>query len=488
MKLLDACHWLLQRRRWLILPGALLIAGLLGLILPVRAFVILVCPVVFATCMMAIYWMAQRHFCTPAHLRMPAPRDARAEVVLVDASLIDGSKRVMAAAQPVNAMPGMSLRMGSGAILLGSAMALLSHKLPEDDAAAMLMAAADLKLQPEALRRKSPTLDEGVEDGMHRITVQDGQEERSYFMASAATVAAACATIWEGQIRPMRSSDRARILDAESYMMAGKCRVYAFATASGTEKPVFLGLAGLGSQLNMEAIRGLNELRSQGLTIALRDDGLGDADMAALRRNLGVPDVHARPDMCLSAGAPCHEAGCLTILMAEGQPLEEPVEAIKTHFTALTRYMTGIGSLLALCLAACMLAGGAAAPLWTALLLAIACVTFGRGRAPQLKRWTLAIPLVICLLSRLLLISAAPQSANAAGNCLCIALTASAAFTLLPHKWRWTEVLPLVLAALAASAYPLITQPLTALFALLTGALAGITLLALNRRFFGKCS
>lgn len=481
MKLLDACHWLLQKRRWLILPSMLLVILLLGLILPTRAFVILVCPVVFSLCMLGIYRLAQRTLPVGQFLRTPAPRDARAEILLVDASLIDGGKRVMAAAQPVNAMPEMSLRMGSGAILLGSAMILLSHKLPEDEAAAMLMAAAELKLQPEALRRKSPTLEEGLEDGMHRITVQDGQEERSYFMASAATVAAACASIWEGSLRPMRASDRERILDAESYVMAGKCRVYAFATAEGTEKPTFLGLAGIGSQLDMEAIRQLNDLRGLGLTLALRDDGVGDADVSTLRRTLGIADLHARPDICLSAGSPCHEAGCLTVLMSPGQPLSEPVETLRDHFTGLARYMEGIACLLGMFLLVCMMAGGAASPLWTVLLTTVAAITFGRRRTPHLKRWTLAIPVAVCLLAGLLLWSAVPQAAANAGTCLCIGLTATGTITLAPKRLRWTALLPLAGTALAAAGHALITQPLPAAFALLTGVLAGLVLTVLNR-------
>lgn len=482
MKLLDACHWLLEKRRWLILPAALLLSALAGLFLPVRAFLMILCPTVFALCMLAVYQLHMRSFRTEGYLRTPAPRDARAEVVLVDVSLIDGGKRVMAAAQPVNAMPAMTLRMGSGAILLGSAMVLLSGQLPEDEADAVLQAAEGLKLQPEVLRRKNPVLDEGDEDGMRRITVRDGQEERSYFMAEAATVAAACSAIWEGQIRPMRQSDRARILDAESYMMAGKCRVYAFATASGTEKPTFLGLAGIGSQLNMSAVRSLNEMRGQGLTIALRDDGKNRQDAASLRRTLGIADLHARPDICLSAGGACHEAGCLTILPPAGQPLEEPVLAVRAHFARLARYMSGIGTLLGLCLLICILTGGATSPLWTLLLLGTAACTFGRGRTPQLRRWTLLVPVAVCLLSRLLLSSAIPDAVNEAGTCLCIGLSAAAAFTLAPKKLRWTSIWPLAGLALAGAAISMITLPAAAAgFALLTGALAGTALTALNR-------
>lgn len=481
MKLLDACHWLLQKRRWLILPGALLAMLLLGLILSTRAFVILVCPVIFSLCMTGIYWMAQRTLPAGRYLRAPAPRDARAEILLVDASLIDGGKRVMAAAQPVNAMPEMSLRMGSGAILLGTAMVLLSPQLPQEEADAMLTAAAHLKLQPEALRRKSPVLEDGVEDGMRRITVQDGQEERSYFMADASTVATACTSIWEGSIRPMRQSDRSRILDAESYMMAGKCRVYAFATASGTEKPTFLGLAGVGSQLNMEAVRALNELRGQGLTIALRDDGLDKQDVAALRRTLAIPDLHARPDICLSSGGACHEPGCLTVLMAPGQPLEQPVQALRSHFTGLSQYMEGIAGLLGMFLLVCMLVGGATSPLWTVLLTTVAAITFGRRRVPRLKRWTLAIPVAVCLLAGLLLWTAVPHAATSAGTCLCIGLAAAGTFTLAPKRLHWTAALPLAGTALAAAGHALITQPLATVFALLTGVLAGLILNVLNR-------
>jgi len=376
------------------------------------------------------------------------------------------------------------MRMGSGALLLGTAMVFLAQEASPVEEQALLSAVTKMNLRPQALLKRSPALETGTEDGMHRITVQDGTQERSYFMADPETVARCCGSIWEDRVRLMGQHDKERILDAAKYMAASGCRVLAFATAADDERPVFLGMAALGNGLDLQRVEEMQELRSMGLTLILRDDGVTPVDINALRRTLDIPDLHARPDICLSSGSAYPDMHCLTILMDGNTALPAPIRQLRDHFGRMARMLDRLALLMALCLGCCGLAGGAWALPCVTTILAAAYIGFGNLLTCRRITWPCAaIALTGCLLTRLLLAAAVPDAANAAGTLLCIILTVFLSLTLSPRSERPAlhSLLPLIVAAaLSVLSLVLLSQPLLPLallpmgFSLVLGCLIGL--------------
>lgn len=490
MKLCNLCHWLLQKRRWLILPAGLAILLLLSLLLPQWLILPPAAALLLVSAMLLVY-VRDLQGADSAHFsRRPAPHDGQAEIVMVDASLVDLGTQLQAAAQPVNACAEMSMRMGSGALLLGTAMVFLADELPPADGSALLSAASQLNLRTQTLRSRSPVIDRGEEDGMRRVTIQDGQQERSYFMADAATVAAACGSIWEDRVRPMGQNDRERVLDAAAYMASGGGRVKAFATATDNERPIFLGLAALGDGLDVEALRDMQELRAMGLTLILRDDETVPVDIAALRKTLDIPDLHARPDLYLSAGGTHPDRHCLTRRMQEGESLVTPVRRLRDHFACMAHMLTRLGRLMGLALLCCCIAGtlpalGAAGAMFAAAYLSFGSLVTCRG-----VHWPgAAIAIGGSLVLRVALGLLFPEAAGLAGSCLCVALSAMLAVCLAPRGTRLsvTSVLPMVgiaaaalvlLALLSLSLLPAALLPMA--FGAVCGGLIGTCFLLVN--------
>ncbi|MBQ7848859.1 MAG: hypothetical protein IJ343_03970, partial [Clostridia bacterium] len=183
MKLCTLCHWLTRKRRWLILPIALVISLLLALVVPTWLWLLLCAAILLTSAMLLVYLRDLSLVWNSSHVRMPAPRDALAEIVMVDASLVDTGACLQSAAQPFTPSEELSMRLGSGALLLGSAMVFLSGELSPADSSAILSAAAKLNLRIHALQERSPVLRRGEQDGMRFVTVQDGAQARTYFMA-----------------------------------------------------------------------------------------------------------------------------------------------------------------------------------------------------------------------------------------------------------------------------------------------------------------
>lgn len=469
MKLCTLCHHLARKRRWLILPIAFALSLLLSFVVPTWLWLTLCALILLISAMLLIYLRDLGMLWSHHHVRMPAPRDALAEIVMVDASLVDTGACLQAAAQPVNPAEEISMRLGSGALLLSTAMVFLSEELSPADRAAVLAAAAKMKLRARALQERSPILRRGVEDGMQYVTVQDGAQERTYFMADEATVAAACGSIWDERVRLMGQHDREHIHEAALHMGRGGRRVIAYATAEGNERPVFLGLIALGDGLDPAALDELGVLRGMGLTLILRDDKQHPMDMATLRRQLEIPDLHARPDLHLCAGEPYPDSHCLTILRREDRSLLRPVTQLRDHFRRMSQMLERVFKLMGLCFLCCILSGGALSVPFAAALLTAAYLSFGSLTAAQpIHRVPGALLAAFCLLIRLLPNAAVPESAGAAGTCLCIALTAMMSLTLAPHRRALTlrSLLPLLLTALGA----LVIQVLAAM-SLLPGAL-----------------
>ncbi|MGN0794002.1 MAG: hypothetical protein ACI4MG_05945 [Aristaeellaceae bacterium] len=491
MKLCFLCHWLLTKRRWLLLPVGAALAFLLCLILPRHLGMALSSLPPLIASMLLIYLRDLSALRSSRSSRVPAPHDGQAEIIMIDASLVDTGVELRAAAQPLNACPELSLRMGSGALLLGTAMVFLADELPPADGDALLLAAARMNLHVQTLRSRSPILVKGTENGMRCVTVQDGAQERSYFMADAETTARGCSAIWEDRIRLMGQNDRTRILDAARYMAAGGCRVLAFATAADDEPPVFLGLAALGDGLQPEAVEELQEMRAMGLTPVLRDDEAVPLDIAALRQNLDVPDLHARPDLCLSTGSIYPDDHCLTILMQRGDSLLAPVRQLREHFACMAQMLRHLARVLGTALACCCIAGGYGSLFYAAVLLFTAYLSFGNlVSCRSVRRPGMLLTTAGCLLCRLLMDAAVPGAANAAGTALCIALTCFIALTLTHRgqKLGWAKLLPLPCVATGAIALTLLTHlPLSAAlllpmgFGLVCGSLLGMLLLLTER-------
>ncbi len=434
MKLCSLCHWLLEKHRWLLPFAGLLISLLLRLILPRWLGMALISLCLTVIALLLIYTRDAALLRTRQHVRLPSPADARAEIVMVDAPLVDLGVQVQAVAQPLNPCPEMSMRMGSGALLLGTAMVFLAQEASPTEERALLSAVTTMNLRPQMLLNRSPLIERGTEEGMRRVTVQDGTQERSYFMADAETVAAACASIWENRVRLMGQHDRERIIDAAKYMAAGGCRVLAFATAADDERPVFLGMAALGDGLDQARVQELQELRSMGLTLILRDEGTAPLDIAALRRMLDIPDLHARPDVCLSCGSVYPDTHCLTIMVDSGSSLSAPIRQLRDHFARMSRMLSRLGCLMALAFGCSCIAGSAWALPCTMAILASAYIGFGDLLHCRRITWPCAsIALSGSLLARLLLNAAVPDAANAAGTLLCIALSIFLSLILAPR-------------------------------------------------------
>lgn len=491
MKLCTLCHWLYQRRRWLMLPIGLALALLCCFLLPSRVWRLLAAAIMTISAMLLIYARDLREIFRSSFSRLPRPQDAMAEIVMVDASLVDLGTQLQAAAQPVNPCTEMSMRMGSGALLLGTAMVFLADTLRQSDSDALLAGAAKMNLRAATIRRRSPILSRGTEDGMQLVTVQDGTQERSYFMADAPTVAAACGSIWEDRVRLMGQNDRARILDAAKYMSAGGCRVLAFATATDDERPVFLGLAALGDGLDADAVHELRELRSMGVTLILRDDERVPLDIAALRQNMDVPNLHARPDLCLSSGSSYPDSHCLTIRMEQREKLTEPVQQLRRHFSGMSRMLSRLSRLTGLCLLCCALAGNALSLLTSAAILTAAYLSFGNLMGARRLTWPgMAVTAAGCLAAALMLGAAVPDAAACAGNVMATALTALLSLSLLPRSERLTlrSLLPMALTAVVSLllhlllSLPVLSMALLpCLFSLVCAAMLGLLCLVLSR-------
>ena len=488
MKLCTLCHWLLEKRRWLLLPAAMALALALSFVLPTPLWLLMCAAVTLPAGLTILYTWRMHGLVLTGNSRPVAPQDAQAEIVAVDASLLDQGMQLQAAAQPFEIVPEMSLRMGGGALLLGTAMALLADRLPDRERRAVLKGAEALNLRSAALKQQYPAVYQGTEDGMDCISVQDGNQERSYFMGDADTVASCCSSIWDGSLRLMGEADRRRILESAGQMKMGGRRVIAYATAAGNEKPAFLGLITLGNVLNLQAVFEMNKLRDMGLTLMLRDDGAAPLDIAALRSTLELPDLHARPDICLCAGEPYPDQHCLSILMEKERPLSGPLRLLREHYSFMTRLLCGVfrtGSAIFLC---CILAGGSASVLLSAIVLAAAVTTFGdSGEAAPLRWYSAAFAAACCLPVRLLLNAAAPPAADAAGSCLCTLLAALLSLSLAPRPRQLTPMalLPLAVSTLG-SLLPLLTAlPQTLLpgaFVIVCALLIGLSTLLIHWR------
>lgn len=383
------------RRKWCWLAGNLL---LLLLSLPLKLLWPVLATLLGANAVLALYLLHRHHAFGKTYQRKPRPADAQCETVLIDASLIGHGVRLRAAAQPVNVAEGLSMRLGSGALLLGSAMVLTADELPPEDRAALLSAVNDLNLKPQRLLLHNPVLRREHVGDLSIVTVRDGGSNRDYYLGTPSDVAEACGMIWEDRPRDMTEHDHARIADTAAYITQGDCRVLAFATAKENETPIFLGLVGLGEEVHLSALQDAATLRAMGLTLMLDAENPDDTDLNYLRTLMNLPDHHARADIHLTPKAVSGDIP-LGITRQSGDSLAEPILLLKERFTTIEETLRRFALMLGLPLAVALLTGSGLVSLYLTFSLLAAGIFVGVDLSAPRLRWPTAT--ICCLLALL---------------------------------------------------------------------------------------
>ncbi len=419
------CRWcdgaLHGRRKWLYLGAN---AALLALSALIGGFVPVLSLVLLANAVLALYLLHRHHAFGAAYQRTPRPQDALCETILIDAALIGQGTRLRAAAQPIDAADSLSLRLGSGALLLGTAMTLTADELPAADRAAILSAVHQLNIKPGRMRSHSPVIRREMQNDVTIVTVRDGAQSRRYYLGAPDAVAAACSAIWEGHPRPMTADDPLRIADTARYITQGSCRVIAWATALGDEAPIFLGMAGVGESLHLQAVQDITALRGQGLTVMLAAGDQPDTDLDAIRALLELPDHHARADVHLTT-KPLADGTALGITRAPGDALLAPVMQLRQRFHTIEETLRRYSLLLLFSLLTGLPGVHILLPLLITALLLSAAIFIGIDLdTPRPRLPLLGLCLMLALAAHFFLRT---QSAAAclAGGCL-IAIAAAA--------------------------------------------------------------
>jgi len=411
------CRWcdaaVHGRRRWLWLAGSVLLlllallSGLWALILP---FMLL------ANAVLALYLLHRHHAFGAVYQRTPRPGDAQCETVLIDASLIGQGTRLRAASQPIDVADGLSLRLGSGALLLGTAMTLTADELPPADRAAILSAVHVLNIKPSRMRSQYPVMRREEENALFVVTVRDGMSSRRYYLGDPADVAKRCPAIWEGHTRPLTEHDHTRIADTARYISQANCRVIAWATALEAEEPIFLGMAGVGEDIHMNALQDVSSLRAMGLTIMLAPGDQPDTDLTALRALLDLPDHHARADLHLTPGQVNADTP-LGVTRVSGESLVEPVVMLRHRFRTIEDTLRRFALLLGIPLALSLLFGCWPAALISTAMLLYTAIALGVDLSIPQPRWQTLVGLALASIAAkaFLLTQPAPLSLMAGG-------------------------------------------------------------------------
>lgn len=421
------------RRKWIYLAANLLalglfaLCGLLWLILP---------PLLLMNTVLCLYLLHRHHAFGAEYQRAPRPKDALCETVLIDTSLIGEGTRLRAAAQPIQVTDGLSIRMGSGALLLGAAMTLTADELPRADRAAILSAVQALNIKPGRLRSHHPVMRREKEGPVRIVIVRDGLSSRRYYAGPAAEVARLCSAIWEEHPRPFTEHDHTRIADTERYIAQGNCRVFAWATAPEEEPPVFLGMAGVGESVHLTALKDIADLRAMGLTVMLEDAGQPDTDLDALRALLELPDHHARADLHLTAGDAV-SASALGITRHVGDSLTEPVTTLRQRFHTIESTLRRYGLMMLPPLTLGLLFGAWTASLTAAAIGLYTAIALGVDLSrPAPRPLTLLTITAAALLARCFLLTQPDALARMAGGILCVCAAAGFAIRMCGAAFR----------------------------------------------------
>lgn len=430
MHAFQLCRWcdavIPGRRKWLWLAVNLLLL-ILSLTL-LRGLLPLILALLLGTnVLLGLYLLHRHHAFGPSYQRPPRPQDAQCETILIDAALIGQGTRLRAAAQPIDVAAELSLRLGSGALLLGAAMTLTADDLPPADRAAILSAVQTLNIKPDRMRSHNPVLRRETDEDVTIVTVRDGLQERRYYLGNPAALARRCPAIWEGSARNMTDHDHLRVADTARYIAQGNCRVLAWATALNSEEPIFLGMAGIGEALHLHALEDLSTLRSMGLTVMLDPADQSETDAASLRALLELPDHHAKADIHLTTRAVISPALCVT--RQTGDSLVEPIATLRQRFRTIEDTLRHVGLLLLLALGTALLAGCSGWIIaFSAVLLTYTAVFIGVDlTAPRLRWPTLLISGALALLARFFLMGQPAPAAVMASGVIAVAAAFTAA-------------------------------------------------------------
>ncbi len=411
------------RNKWLWLAANVI---LLVLALLLRLLWLALPPLLLIHATLALYLLHRHHAFGECYQRKPCPQDALCETVLIDADLIGQGTRLRAVAQPVDVAESLSLRLGSGTLLLGTAMTLTADALPPADRAAVLSAVQVLNIKPDRMRSHHPTIAREELNHLTVITVRDGMSQRRYYLGQPADVARQCASIWEGSTRPLTEQDHLQIQDSSRYIAQGACRVYAWATALDNEAPVFLGLAGLGEALHLPALQDAAALRSMGLTVMLDDAEHGQADLESLRALMELPAHHARADIHLTPRT-LGDQKTLNITCRPGDSLTEPISLLRQHFHTIEDTLRRFALLLGLTLLTALLSACQWIPVLLTGLTLLSAITIGVDlTAPKLRWPSMLAVCLLALLSRAFLSAQSAELAFMVSGCVSITAAFSA--------------------------------------------------------------
>lgn len=302
--------------------------------------------------------------------------------VVADDSLLTGCRGVTRILLPLSPVPHLSLRAGSGTLLLAAAMTVMADTVP--DAPALLTLAATIGFTPEKFLRGCPVLADTTLGSVPGRIVRDGKGRRAYFLGAPDALAPLCGHIWDGGERPMTGDDLQRL------PLSGGAE-YALATA-----PVEGDTPGeatyLGSLLVEDVpcpamLSAMDALRSQGVEVIPRRDA------EALRA--GDLPVTAMPasGVCLIAPGP------------DAAGLDAAVDALRLHARRAEDHLRAVGQLIALILV-CGLAMGVrlyalALCLGACTLFAfLGCDTLPASVSPGRRLGALILPCLIAVLTR----------------------------------------------------------------------------------------
>ncbi|MGN0746755.1 MAG: hypothetical protein ACI4ML_08780 [Aristaeellaceae bacterium] len=301
---------------------------------------------------------------------------------VVDESLMVYGRVVTEVYAPLSPSPQLSLRAGSGTLLMAAAMTVMAGAVP--DQPALLALASTLGFTPEKFLRGCPVLADTTLGGVPGRVVRDGRGRRAYFLGDAAVLAPLCGRIWDGGERPLTGDDL-------RHLPCPGGAHYALATA-----PMNGDTPGeatyLGSLLVEDApcpamLSALECLRREGMEILIRH---GDAPPVLREGDLSV-SAHPGNAPCLIPPAPDAE-GLYTAVRAVSRRARQVDDQLRAAWQT-------VWMLLACSLLLC--------PCWQALLIALplmALCCFGGGRLlqPARPRWRRLLAFVLpCLIAGL---------------------------------------------------------------------------------------
>ena len=404
---------------------------------------------------LALLW--RRQPALPEGWRLQGRLTARPCRVVLDDSLLKGCRTVTQILLPLSPAPRLSLRAGSGTLLLAAAMTVMADTVPDE--AALLSLAATLGFTPDRFLRGCPVLAEAALGSVPGRVVRDGKGRRAYFLGSPATLAPLCRRIWDGGERPMTGDDLQRL------PCHGGAQ-YALATApmdgDTPGEATYLGSLRVEDAPCPAMLAALEALRSQGMEVIPRRG-------AATLREGDLP-VAAASD----AGT------CLIPPAPDAAGLDAAVEALLLHTRQAEDHLRAVGQLMALILV-CWLAMGVRPyalllylPMCT-LFAFLGCDTLSASLPWSRRLGALVLPCLIGALTRGFLGLVLSGDTHLAMACclgsMCITLVPPMVFEKRRPKWIFTALIMVLMPLVSTLLYH---AGLEAAFANLSGSLCAV--------------